>query len=86
MKVELSERSRRTVESLVEDGTYATVEAAVEAAIEAFETDWDGIDVTELAGQARRSRSEGTFREADDAYFAEIRVKAHAIIESKPVQ
>ena len=45
MKVELSERSRKTVESLVEGGTYPTVEAAAEAAIEPFDADWDGIDV-----------------------------------------
>lgn len=83
MKVELSERSWQTVENLVKDGTYATVEAAVAAAIEGLESDWDGIDVSELLEQERRSRAEGTFREADDAYTAEIRSRAQAIIDSK---
>jgi len=84
MKIELSERSRQVVESLVEDGAYPTPEAAVEAAIEQIADPWAGIDVAALAEQARRSRAEGTFREADDAYLAEVRARAQAIIDSKP--
>jgi len=83
VKVELSERARRTLESLVEDGTYPTVEAAVEAAIDAFDADWDGIDVAEIVEQARRSRVEGTVKEANEEYVAETLAKARAIIDSK---
>lgn len=83
MKVELSERSRRTVESLVEDGSFPTAQAVVEAAIDALAVDWDGIDAAGVIDEADRSRREGTLKEANDEYVAELLAKARAIIDSK---
>ncbi len=84
MKVELSERSRQVVERLVADGTYPNTETAVEAAIEALRDEWDDLDATLLAEQARSTRADGTFREATDAYLAEVRARGAAIINAKP--
>ena len=72
------------MESLVEDGTYSSPEAAVEAALDLLQgDDWEGLDPEALARQANATRANGTFREANEAYIAEMRAKANAIIESK---
>ena len=84
MKVELSERAQKTVESLIEEGTYPSPEAAVEAALARLQDDdWAGVDMEALARQENATRAHGTFREADEAYVAEIRAKAQAVIEAK---
>ncbi|MFN8617562.1 MAG: hypothetical protein U0837_10725 [Dehalococcoidia bacterium] len=86
MKVELSERSWQTVENLVQDGSFPTAQAVVEAAIDALAVDWDGIDVDALIEEAARSRREGTLREANEEYVAELVAKARAIIDSKSLR
>ena len=84
MNVELSERARRRVEQLVEEGAYPSAEAVVEAAVEQLEQpDFAGIDVEELERQARATRASGTYRSADDEYIADVKTRARSIVDSK---
>ena len=84
MQVKLSQAAQERVESLVRDGAYPSVEAAVEAAVAHLEhPDFDGIDLEELDRQARETRANGSARELDAAYEAELRAKVEAIVRQK---
>jgi hypothetical protein len=68
----------------VRDGAYPSVEAVVEAALEQLEhPDFAGIDVEHLSRTAREDYAAGRTRLADDAYIAEMKARAEAIIASK---
>ena len=84
MNVELSERARKRVEELVEEGTYPTAEAVVEAALEQLEhPDFAGVDMAELDRRAQDARIRGSATLADDGYISEMRSKANSIIDAK---
>ena len=81
MEVQLSERARERLESLVEEGAYPSVEAALEAAVATLEhPDFVGIDVAALDRQAAATRKGGTSRLIDEAYESELKAKLHALI------
>ncbi|MEO8541417.1 MAG: hypothetical protein ABI577_16865 [bacterium] len=81
MHVELSERARERLERLVEDGSYPSVEAAIEAAVASLrDSGFAGVDVEVLARQAEATRKNNTSRLIDGAYEAELAAKLNGII------
>ena len=84
MNVELSERARKRVEELIEDGTYPSAEAVVEAALAQFEhPDFADVDFAELDRRADGARASSRTRHLDEAYLGEIRARASGIVDSR---
>jgi Arc/MetJ-type ribon-helix-helix transcriptional regulator len=76
MHVELSREAQERVESLVASGAYPSVEAAVEAAVDALEPPGPGYsheEISALSEVGRKDIAAGRFRVADDAFIAELR-------------
>lgn len=77
MKVDLSERLTRTIESLVEKGEYESAEAVVEAAISLLEERdhlyWEGVN--RQVADARAEIAAGRYRDVSDlhAFVSEIK-------------
>lgn len=81
MNVELSERTRERLETLVSEGSYSSVEAAIEAAVASLPySGFDGVDVEGLSAQAEASRGNKLGRLLDEGYEAELRAKLNATI------
>ena len=73
--MELSERARRRVEELVEDGSFPTPEAVVEAALE--QLDLREVSSEEIMAAAARGRADfaaGRFR-SSEAVAATMRAR-----------
>jgi Arc/MetJ-type ribon-helix-helix transcriptional regulator len=84
MHVELSREAQERVESLVASGAYPSVEAAVEAAVDALEhPDFEGIDVTSRRRRALDDFAAGRTHEATPEYLADLRDRAEEVIRSK---
>ena len=69
VNVELSERARKRVEQLVEDGTYGSVDDAVEAAVRLLEPAVRPHTSEEILAAAERGRRDfeaGRFRSGEE--------------------
>ena len=79
--MELSERTRERVERLVEEGTFPSVEDALDAAVELLDADFRWATHEEIAVLAERGRADfaaGRVRSGE-----EVSRMLRAVLESK---
>jgi|GEM_PF-5040147 len=87
MQVRLSPEAQERVESLVREGVYPSVDAAIEAAVQQLDhPDFDGIDIEEMSRVAEAAHRDGTAQRVDDAYLDELNHKVQALIASRSRQ
>lgn len=80
MEVQLSEKARETIESLVRDGGYASAEQAVEAAVDllAAKQKADLEHLKELVEEGRRDIEEGRYTVLTEESVAALKARIDA--------